>query len=359
MYETKRLILRNWTEKDIPKFINMNQDPRVMEFFPELYSPEETIKSIHYFKQSIDQHGYGMFACELKENSQFIGFVGLMRRDIGFPFSPCVEIGWRLQYEYWGQGFALEAARKCLDLGYNKFNLNEIVSFTASINTRSEQIMQKLGMQRDVRYDFYHPKLDHTHPLAPCALYRLSRDDFMYNNSPNILFITGASGAGKTSLLNAIQHDLGQSNISYFCFDTIGVPPEEEMIEEYGSGREWQKAMTYLWVNKIINECNSQTLAIIEGQVDLQFIIDAFNKVSFSKYEIILVHADRMIRDKRLKEERNQPNLANDDMESWATYLKNQAKQLGKYILDTTNNSKEASAILIVKYLKKNKLLPF
>lgn len=179
MYETERLILRNWEAKDTAPFIKMNQDPKVMEFFPGLYSSEETIQSINNFKRSIEEHGYGMFACELKEDGQFIGFIGLMYRDFEASFTPCVEIGWRIIHEYWGKGLAVEAARKCLDIGFNEFNLGEIVSFTASVNKRSERVMQKLGMSRDPTHDFYHPKLESQHPLAWHILYRLGKNDFV------------------------------------------------------------------------------------------------------------------------------------------------------------------------------------
>ncbi len=179
MYETKRLILRNWIDTDIPEFIKMNQDPKVMEFFPGPYSPEETIQSINNFKRSIEGHGYGMFACELKEDGQFIGFVGLLYRDFEASFTPCVEIGWRIAHKHWGKGLAVEAAYKCLEIGFNEFDLDEIISFTASINQRSERVMQKLGMSRDHTNDFYHPKLEPKHPLAWHILYRLSKNDFI------------------------------------------------------------------------------------------------------------------------------------------------------------------------------------
>ena len=146
MYETPRLILRDWKACDVEPFIALNQDSTVMEFFPQLYSAEESIQSIERFKKSIKQYGYGMFACELKESGAFMGFVGLMRRDSEFLFSPCVEIGWRLASKYWGRGFATEAAQKCIEIGFNKFNLDEIVSFAAKINTKSERVMQKIGI---------------------------------------------------------------------------------------------------------------------------------------------------------------------------------------------------------------------
>lgn len=101
-----------------------------------------------------------------------------MYQDFKASFTPCVEIGWRLAYPYWGQGFAVEAANKCLDLGFNRFNLDEIVSFTPALNKKSERIMQKLGMHHDSKHDFYHPRLDRNHSLAWHILYRISKNEF-------------------------------------------------------------------------------------------------------------------------------------------------------------------------------------
>ncbi|MCC2626290.1 MAG: acetyltransferase [Burkholderiales bacterium] len=179
MYATKRLILRNWREADTPGFIKMNQDPQVMEFFPTVLSSEESISLIEKIKSKFKVQGFGFYACELKESQELIGFVGLNIPDFKASFTPCVEVGWRIAYKFWGQGLAVEAAQKCLDIGFNEYNLNEIASFTALVNKRSERVMQKLGMTRDSAHDFIHLKLDPHHPLAKHILYRLRREDFI------------------------------------------------------------------------------------------------------------------------------------------------------------------------------------
>ncbi|MCC2626299.1 MAG: hypothetical protein K0R14_2172 [Burkholderiales bacterium] len=174
---------------------------------------------------------------------------------------------------------------------------------------------------------------------------------------PNILFITGASGVGKTMLLKSIKHILNQPDISYFHFDSIEVPSQTEMIIKYGSGRNWQKKMTHFWINKAINDNKNQSLAIIEGQVDLQIIVAVFEELLFQQYEIILIHASKNIRNKRLNEERNQAYLASEEMEEWAAHLRQQANHLNKYVIDTTNNDIEKNTLLIIKYLKNLKYL--
>jgi hypothetical protein len=124
-------------------------------------------------------------------------------------------------------------------------------------------------------------------------------------------------------------------------FDNIGVPSEQEMIAVYGSGSEWQKAMTYHWVKKLLNNFQDEKLVIFEGQVNLDFIVSAFAGFDFDRYKIILVHCENTVRHKHLHQDRNQPELVNDNMDNWSAFLKKQAIDKSALILDTTLMSKE------------------
>jgi RimJ/RimL family protein N-acetyltransferase len=89
------------------------------------------------------------------------------------PFSPCVEIGWRLARPYWGQGLASEAAREALRIGFEDICLTEIVSFTAVGNKRSRAVMERIGL-RNANQDFEHPGVPEGHPLRLHCLYQVS-----------------------------------------------------------------------------------------------------------------------------------------------------------------------------------------
>ena len=173
--QTERLLLRPWVASDRVPFRPMNADPRVMEFFPAVLSGAESDALVDRICAHHAAHGFGLWAVELRETSAFIGFTGLAIPQWDTPFGPCVEIGWRLAYEYWGKGYATEAARAALAFGFDELKLDEIVSFTAAVNKRSERVMQRLGMQRLESEDFYHPALAARHPLAKHVLYRVSR----------------------------------------------------------------------------------------------------------------------------------------------------------------------------------------
>ncbi len=171
--ESDRLLLRFWREADLEPFAAMNADPRVMEHFPRPYSRAETERQMSAAQRSLVEEGLGWMALEEKTSGRFLGFVGLMRVGFEAPFTPAVEIGWRLIVDAWGKGYASEAARLSLSDGFTRLGLTEIVSFTAVPNQRSQAVMQRIGMTRDPSGDFLHPKLADGHPLQRHVLYRI------------------------------------------------------------------------------------------------------------------------------------------------------------------------------------------
>jgi len=172
---TDRLLLRRWREADHAPFAALNADPRVMEHFPALLSPAETAERIGRIEAHFQQHGFGLWAVEIKGTTPFAGFVGLSIPQFAAPFMPCVEIGWRLAADYWGRGYATEGARAAVAFGFGELNLDEIVSFTVPANVRSRRVMEKLGMTHDPAEDFEHPLLPAGHALRRHVLYRLPR----------------------------------------------------------------------------------------------------------------------------------------------------------------------------------------
>jgi RimJ/RimL family protein N-acetyltransferase len=146
-----------------------------MEFFPKTLERADSDKVIAILQTHIDQRGYGFWAAELRETGEFIGFIGIQVPKAVFPFSPCVEIGWRLAHTHWGKGYATEGARASLQAGFGALELAEIVAFTAFHNERSLNVMRKLGMTED-KQTFEHPIVPAGNPLRVHRLYRLSRE---------------------------------------------------------------------------------------------------------------------------------------------------------------------------------------
>lgn len=170
--ETQRLILRQWQDSDLHSMAKINQDPKVMEHFPAPKTFEETRNFIAGNKALNEQVGYFLYAVELKNNHDLIGFVGLQPVGEDMPCAPAVEIGWRIGSKYWGQGYATEAAQAVVEHAFNNLGLNELVTFTATTNTRSEKLMQHLGFARSEDDDFDHPQIAEGHKLRRHLFYR-------------------------------------------------------------------------------------------------------------------------------------------------------------------------------------------
>lgn len=176
--ETTRLLLRRWKESDVEPFAAMNANPEVMKYFVRTLTPDQTADMVANLDARFDSEGFGLWAVEVRDSGDFIGFTGLSRPKFEFFFTPCVEIGWRLNHTAQGKGYATEAAKEVLRDGFERLALEEIVSFAAAINERSINVMKKIGMKRNASEDFRHPMIDPASPLAPHVLYRLSRHDW-------------------------------------------------------------------------------------------------------------------------------------------------------------------------------------
>ncbi len=177
-FNTERLWLRQWCTADREPFAVLNADPKVMEFYPAPLSRSASDVMANRCQALIAERGWGFWAVETKCANEFIGFVGLHTPAPELPFSPCVEVGWRLDAKHWGKGFATEAARGALRIGFERLGLAEIVSFTSAINLRSRAVMVKLGM-RETEETFEHPSVPMDSPLRQHCLYRLSHSQWV------------------------------------------------------------------------------------------------------------------------------------------------------------------------------------
>ena len=150
-----------------------------------------------------------------------------------------------------------------------------------------------------------------------------------------IFFITGASGVGKSTLTSHLKlYFSNRPDITIFGFDTIGIPSIEEMKLAYGSPQEWQRAATKQWVTRILYEV-SEPVVVLEGQVNIDFIYEAFEDYKFSEFHVILIDCSEQEMIRRLIYERGQQGLANENMKSWRAYLRKQAEERQVDVIDT------------------------
>ena len=171
---TSRLVLRQWLPKDLPEFAALNADPEVMRYFPAVLDRQTSDALAAKAEALIAERGWGFWVAEDRASGQLAGMIGLHIPAPELPFSPCVEVGWRLARRFWGQGLATEGAKAALDFAWNVLRLDEVVSFTAVQNKPSQAVMQRLGMKADAQ-TFLHPALAAEHTLAEHCLYRIRR----------------------------------------------------------------------------------------------------------------------------------------------------------------------------------------
>jgi RimJ/RimL family protein N-acetyltransferase len=180
---TPRLILRPWMDSDRLPFAGMSEDADVMEYLRPLATREASDAWIDFQINHQTSHGFCLWAVESRASGLFMGAVGLLRIGFAARFTPAVEVGWRLARQFWGQGFAVEAAQASLQFGFDQIRLTEIVAYASIRNVRSRRVMAKLGMSHDSAEDFDHPRISDNDPLRRQVLYRLTRDAWVSQRS--------------------------------------------------------------------------------------------------------------------------------------------------------------------------------
>ncbi len=149
-----------------------------MEFFPSCLSREESDRLAAQINAHQQAHGFSFFAAELVGAAPFIGFIGIGNVPFEAPFTPAVEIGWRLARPFWNRGLATEGASAVLKYAFSVLKLPQIVAFTVPANIPSRRVMEKIGMKHDRSGDFDHPRLPKGHPLQRHVLYRIDSRSF-------------------------------------------------------------------------------------------------------------------------------------------------------------------------------------
>ena len=173
LFTSQRLGFRNWIPSDKKPFAAMCKDKDVMEYFPSTLSTKESNGLIDRLIKHYNENNFTFYAVDILENSEFIGFIGMINTSFEAYFTPCVEIGWRLKRASWGKGYATEGAKCCLKYGFDELNLNEIVSITPLKNSKSEKVMQKIGMHKEGIFE--HPYFEDDHWLKTEMLYKISK----------------------------------------------------------------------------------------------------------------------------------------------------------------------------------------
>jgi RimJ/RimL family protein N-acetyltransferase len=171
--ETPRLILRPWREADRPAYVTLTIHPLVSAWLGGTPTRAAAEAAFDRLLQPSGDPTRRRWALVRRADKRVIGAISLDRvmAAYGHPLAGAVEIGWGLTPAAWGAGYASEGAAAALAWGFAHLDVAEIVSFTAASNVRSEAVMRRIGMVRDVARDFDHPGLAPDHPLRPHIVY--------------------------------------------------------------------------------------------------------------------------------------------------------------------------------------------
>lgn len=175
---TERLLLRPWRAQDCEALWAMQSDPQVMEFLMPVPDRAASDAVADRIARHFADHGFGLWVVEVPGVTPFAGYCGLVHVPYAAHFTPAIEVGWRFLRTAWGHGYATEAARACLDFGFETLGLEQIIAITVPANRRSRAVMARLGMTHDPNDDFDMPTVPVGHPLRHQVLYRLCRPDF-------------------------------------------------------------------------------------------------------------------------------------------------------------------------------------
>ncbi|QJE73932.1 GNAT family N-acetyltransferase [Aerophototrophica crusticola] len=144
MARTARLDLREFSLAEAPLFLALNADPEVLRHtgdapFADVAEAAALIRGYDRYRR----HGFGRWSLYRRAEGNFIGWCGLSRDDA----TGEVDLGFRLFRAAWGQGYATEAARACLDLAFGRFGLAEVVARARPGNAASLVVLRKLGFR--------------------------------------------------------------------------------------------------------------------------------------------------------------------------------------------------------------------
>jgi RimJ/RimL family protein N-acetyltransferase len=151
--ETPRLKLRKLTLDDAPFILRLVNEPSWLEFIGDK-GVRDLDGARKYLREGpigmYERHGFGLYMTEVKESGAQIGMCGLIKRDT----LPDVDIGFALFPEFWGRGYAHEAAAAVLEHGRRTFDLKRIVAITSLDNESSIKVLEKIGMQFERTLEF-------------------------------------------------------------------------------------------------------------------------------------------------------------------------------------------------------------
>jgi RimJ/RimL family protein N-acetyltransferase len=173
------MLLREWSEQDEAVFYEIMNRPAVMRHLGGVQTPEEWHAAFERLCGYQRDFGHTFWIVEDRKTGEIQGFCGLKLLNApgaGGGLTGTPEIGWRLRESAWGKGIAKEAAIACLDLAFDRFGYDRVVSMTIPPNRESQGLMIRLGLKRREDLDFVDQRLGPE--VNPQIVYEIQAKDW-------------------------------------------------------------------------------------------------------------------------------------------------------------------------------------
>jgi [ribosomal protein S5]-alanine N-acetyltransferase len=144
MLHTPRLILRKFRNQDLDALAVLMSDAKFMRFSSGLCSREQTKEFLEKILAGYRENAPSQLGVIVRSESKLIGYCGFFRQIVDDAEE--IEIGYRLDSNYWGQGLATEAARAVRDHAFSDLKLEHVISLIHPDNVASRRVAEKNGM---------------------------------------------------------------------------------------------------------------------------------------------------------------------------------------------------------------------
>ena len=144
--ESARLTFREATADDADFVLELLNEPNYIRFVADrgLRTRDDAARYIEEkFRPSYAEHGFGFYVVELKSSGEAIGICGLAKRET----MEDVDVGYSFLERFWGNGYAVEAARAVMDYARRVLGLQRVVGVTAPENASSIRVLEKIGLR--------------------------------------------------------------------------------------------------------------------------------------------------------------------------------------------------------------------
>ena len=166
--KTERLVLRMLREEDFEQYAAMMADPEVTLYLSDgrPLSRAEAWRQMAFIVGHWQLRGYGHWAVEEAATGRLAGRAGFLNPE-GWPG---FEIGWTLAREFWGRGYATEAARRALSYAFTELGREHVISLIRPGNLPSIRVAERLGERLESSVEIFG---------GEALLYGISREDWL------------------------------------------------------------------------------------------------------------------------------------------------------------------------------------